>query len=98
MVLEAPTWRASRDWGAKLGYDAAALADANREAIELMLELRDAVRAPRSPMVISGNIGPRGDGYVPGLDERRSRRADYHARADRRLRRHRGRHGVRCSR
>ncbi len=22
MVLEAPTWRASRDWGAKLGYDA----------------------------------------------------------------------------
>ena len=23
MVLEAPTWRANRDWGAKLGYDAA---------------------------------------------------------------------------
>src|SRR6185369_15095340 len=36
LVLESATWRASRDWGARLGYDAAALADANRRAIALL--------------------------------------------------------------
>ena len=63
VVLEAPTWRANRDWGARLGYDAEALADANRRAIGLMLEIRAARETSRSPMVISGNLGPRGDGY-----------------------------------
>ena len=28
LVLETPTWRANPDWGARLGYDAPALADA----------------------------------------------------------------------
>jgi len=64
LVLEAPTWRASPDWAAKLGYDAAALADANRRAIGLMLEVRAAHESPKSRMVVSGNLGPRGDGYV----------------------------------
>ena len=65
IVLEAPTWRANADWGAKLGYDAAALADANRLGIGLLLEVRDAFETPATPIVISGNIGPRGDGYRP---------------------------------
>ena len=30
MVLEAPTWRANPDWAAKLGYNAATLADGQR--------------------------------------------------------------------
>ena len=63
IVLEAPTWRANADWGAKLGYDAADLADANRLGIGLLLEVRDALETPATPIVISGNIGPRGDGY-----------------------------------
>ncbi len=63
LVLEAPTWRANPDWAAKLGYDAVALADANRKAIGLMLEIRDAFETAQSPMPISGNLGPRGDGY-----------------------------------
>ena len=79
MVLEAPTWRASRDWGTKLGYDAAALAAANRRAIDLMLELRAQFEAPGLPMVISGNIGPRGDGYVPGRRMSIEAARDYHA-------------------
>ncbi|MFL7808211.1 MAG: homocysteine S-methyltransferase family protein [Anaerolineae bacterium] len=62
-VLEAPTWRANPDWAEKLGYDAVALADANRKAIGLMLEIRAAYETPETPMVISGNLGPRGDGY-----------------------------------
>jgi len=63
IVLEAPTWRANADWGAKLGYDAQELADANRMSIGLLLEVRAALEAPATPIVISGNIGPRGDGY-----------------------------------
>jgi homocysteine S-methyltransferase len=61
-ILEAPTWRANPDWAAKLGYDAPALDAANRRAIELLVELR-AAYADDQPFVISGNLGPRGDGY-----------------------------------
>src|SRR5687767_15187360 len=31
-ILESATWRASADWGAKLGYSRAALVEANRRA------------------------------------------------------------------
>lgn len=62
-ILESPTWRASADWGARLGYTEAGIAQANREAIELMREIAwEAVGV--KPIVVSGNIGPRGDGYV----------------------------------
>src|ERR1700754_4210429 len=40
-ILESPTWRASPDWGAKLGYSPAAIADVNRLSIDLMRELRE---------------------------------------------------------
>jgi homocysteine S-methyltransferase len=62
-VLETPTWRASADWGKKLGYDAVSLADANRRAVGLMLEVRERFETASAPFVISGNLGPRGDGY-----------------------------------
>jgi len=65
-VLESPTWRASAEWGEKLGYGKDALARINREAIALMAEIRAQFETPRSPMVISGCVGPRGDGYDPG--------------------------------
>jgi S-methylmethionine-dependent homocysteine/selenocysteine methylase len=66
IVLETPTWRANPDWGARVGYAAAALAEANRRAVELLVEVRAAHEAPETPIVISGNLGPRGDGYRPG--------------------------------
>src|SRR5262245_52211085 len=62
-VLEGATWRASPDWAEKLGYSRAQLAEANRAAVKLMVELRDKHESPQTPMVISANIGPRGDGY-----------------------------------
>ncbi len=62
-VLESATWRASPEWGAKLGYSLDALAKANRASIALMADLRAKHETPALPMVISGNIGPRGDGY-----------------------------------
>jgi S-methylmethionine-dependent homocysteine/selenocysteine methylase len=38
----------------------------NRRSIDLMQELREELESPRSAMVISGCVGPRGDGYDPG--------------------------------
>jgi len=64
-VLESPTWRANPDWGAKIGYGQQALANINRAAIDLMREVRQAYETERTPIVISGCIGPRGDGYDP---------------------------------
>lgn len=78
-ILESPTWRASPDWGTKLGYSPNALDAANRVAIRLMHELRDELESERSPMVISGCIGPRGDGYDPGRVMNAEEAADYHA-------------------
>ncbi len=77
-VLESPTWRASADWGDKLGYSREALAAINRKSIELMFELRDRY-AGVQPTVVSGNLGPRGDGYDPGLVMSADEARDYHA-------------------
>ena len=63
-LLEAPTWRASRDWGAALGHAPEDLARFNRRAIELLAEIRRESGGV-APIVISGNVGPRGDGYRP---------------------------------
>jgi homocysteine S-methyltransferase len=79
IVLETPTWRASADWGARLGYDAAALADINRKAVSLLLEIRDAYETARTPVVISGNLGPRGDGYRAAARMTAQQARDYHA-------------------
>jgi S-methylmethionine-dependent homocysteine/selenocysteine methylase len=65
-ILECPTWRASADWGEKLGYSEEALAKANRDSVALMHELRTEFETARTPMIISGCVGPRGDGYDPG--------------------------------
>lgn len=66
-VLESPTWRANSDWAKKLGYSDEALAVANQESIKMMEEVRETFETDQSPMVISGSIGPRGDGYDPGV-------------------------------
>ena len=79
IVLDSPTWRANPDWGTKLGYDAQALEDVNRLSIGLLLEVRAAMETARTPIVISGNLGPRGDGYQPGARMTVAEAAEYHA-------------------
>jgi S-methylmethionine-dependent homocysteine/selenocysteine methylase len=78
-VLESPTWRANPDWANELGYSAARLTRINREAIDLMVDLREEFETDRSPMVISGCLGPRGDGYDPRSKMTAEEAADYHA-------------------
>jgi S-methylmethionine-dependent homocysteine/selenocysteine methylase len=64
LVLDTPTWRASADWGERLGYDAGRLAEANRKGVRLI----EHVRADHSPtsIVVCGAVGPRDDAYRPG--------------------------------
>lgn len=78
-ILETPTWRASADWGQLLGYDQDALAQANVEGARLISELRDEwrERVP-GPIVLSGVIGPRGDGYVADAPDSVADAANYH--------------------
>ena len=64
LVLESPTWRANPDWARKIGVSQQELAELNRKAIRLLSEIRNESESVDSPMVISGCLGPRGDGYV----------------------------------
>ena len=78
LILETATWRASTDWGEKLGYGNDDLAEANRQAIRMLEEIRREFEAPRLPIVISGCIGPRGDGYVADTSMSPREAAEYH--------------------
>jgi S-methylmethionine-dependent homocysteine/selenocysteine methylase len=64
-VLETPTWRASKGWGARIGYSEDEVVEMNRRAVALMQEIRSACETEESPFVISGCIGPEDDGYDP---------------------------------
>jgi homocysteine S-methyltransferase len=66
LVLETATWRASSDWAHKLNCSSAELAQINRRSVTLLEEIRAEYESPSTPIVISGCVGPRGDGYVPG--------------------------------
>lgn len=78
-ILESPTWRASADWGTKLGYSTRAMHDINRASIDMMHEVRAEFESAETPVVISGCIGPRGDGYDPGKVMSQKEAQDYHA-------------------
>jgi homocysteine S-methyltransferase len=66
LVLETPTWRANPDWAAQLGYSPEQLDAANRAAVTLAEEVRGTATADGISAVVSGCVGPRGDGYDPG--------------------------------
>jgi S-methylmethionine-dependent homocysteine/selenocysteine methylase len=76
LMLESATWRANPDWGGQLGYSPADLARVNRDAITMLAGLRD--RYELADVVISGMVGPRGDGYRPGEQPAPDEAARYH--------------------
>ncbi len=72
LVLESATWRASADWGARLGFTRETLRGVNLKAVRLLEEVReeyeqvrDEREDRRTEVVISGCLGPRGGGYDP---------------------------------
>jgi homocysteine S-methyltransferase len=78
-VLESVSWRASRDWAGPLGLTLAQLEALNREAIAMLHLLRARHESADTPIVVSGCIGPRGDGYDPGAAMTADEAAAYHA-------------------
>ncbi|KQV63781.1 homocysteine S-methyltransferase family protein [Rhizobium sp. Root1220] len=77
-ILDTPTWRANPDWGKKLGYTAEALHTANVAGVSLLAGLRGRYQDANQPIVISGAIGPRGDGYKAGSMDA-AEAEDYHS-------------------
>lgn len=78
LILESATWRSSKGWGARLGYSTEELAEINRKAILMLEEIRNEYQDDAMTVVISGCIGPRGDGYVPGEVMSAQEAEDYH--------------------
>jgi len=78
LVLESATWRANPDWGDTFGYDAAALDAVDRDAIAQLRAVQDRHRDAGVTIVVSGCVGPRGDGYVVQDSMTAEEAADYH--------------------
>lgn len=79
IVLETATWRASTDWAVRAGYTSSRLVRANRAAVDLLVDVRDRHETAQTPIVISGCVGPRGDGYRPESLMSRGEARAYHA-------------------
>jgi S-methylmethionine-dependent homocysteine/selenocysteine methylase len=78
LVLHGCTWRASPDWGSKLGYSLDDLAKVNQRSVDLMVALRWEHETQRTPIVLSAVVGPRGDGYQVGNAMTANEAEDYH--------------------
>ncbi|MGH7456549.1 MAG: homocysteine S-methyltransferase family protein, partial [bacterium] len=69
---------ANPDWFMKLGYADDAVAEVNRQSIALLQDIRSEFENDKTPMVISGCIGPRGDGYTPASAMSEAEAQRYH--------------------
>ena len=78
LILEVPTWRASRDWADKLGIDAEQRKKMHDKVVGMYTEMRDEMEKPDVPIVIAGQLGPRGDGYKVGDVMTVDEAMDYH--------------------
>ncbi len=78
LVLDTPTWRANPDWAATVGHDRKQLAELIAAAVGVVEEARSAWTGDQ-PCLISGAIGPRGDGYVVGDAMSAEMAAAYHS-------------------
>jgi S-methylmethionine-dependent homocysteine/selenocysteine methylase len=76
MILDTVTWRASPDWGKRLGYEPDEMYAVNRRAVMLARDIAE--RHESVEVVINGCMGPRGDGYVPRSLMSAEEAEDYH--------------------
>ncbi|MGG5260493.1 homocysteine S-methyltransferase family protein [Phycicoccus avicenniae] len=77
LLLESPTWRANTDWAARVGYDLDATTRTNAGAIAYLRGLAGGYDVPA--VLVAGQVGPRGDGYVAGEAPDPEEARDYHA-------------------
>ncbi len=78
-ILESATWRASADWAEKIGYSKKQLAEFNQRSIQMLEDIKTEFETKHSRFVISGCIGPRGDGYDPSYFMTAGEAEQYHS-------------------
>lgn len=72
-------YRASPDWGAKLGYSPEGLADMQRRTIQFLADMRTEYEDRVTDVYIAGGIGPRGDAYGTGGEITAAEAEEYHS-------------------
>lgn len=78
-LLSGLDYRASPDWGAKLGYSPSALAEANLASIEFLRDIAKSYKDQIPNLLIGGILGPRGDAYSLNREITADNAEDYHA-------------------
>lgn len=78
-ILESPTWRANPDWAEKIGYPSSVLPEVNQKAVQLLVELKKEFETEIPAIILSGCVGPRGDGYKPGSIMNAEEAQKYHS-------------------
>jgi hypothetical protein len=71
-------YRASPDWGEKLGYSRAGLAEAQEASIVFLRDVAKPFRGQIDQILIGGSIGPRGDAYSLNRAITADEAEDYH--------------------
>jgi len=79
VLLTGLDYRASPDWGARLGYSQHGLAEINIRAIEFLREIASEYHEQIPRILIGGIIGPRGDAYQLNKTITSVEAEDYHA-------------------
>jgi S-methylmethionine-dependent homocysteine/selenocysteine methylase len=77
-LLETPTWRSNPDWSYKLGYSQEEIFEINRDSVRFLWDLIPGSGMPSGQILLSGAIGPRGDGYIAGQRMTITEASDYH--------------------
>ena len=78
-LLSGLDYRASPDWGRKLGYSPSALADANLASIEFLRDIAGNYQDQIPTLLIGGILGPRGDAYSENREITAESAEDYHS-------------------
>lgn len=79
LILETPTWRANTDWGQKIGDTTDKLHELNVASVKLISHIREEFENEDTPIIISGCLGPRGDGYSPEYMMTAAQAQQYHS-------------------
>lgn len=78
LVLDAPTWRANPDWAATLGHDRARLGELISASVDVVEQARQRWTGDQA-FLVSGAVGPRGDGYQVGMAMDAAAATSYHS-------------------
>ena len=79
VVMAGFDYRASPDWGQKLGYSAAGLQEMQHNCIDFLREVSRPYEGQIDKIAVAGTVGPRGDAYSLNRDINAVDAQEYHA-------------------